>query len=90
MKLEAIKNKLVVELLEPSKPKAGQIITEEVKGVKKRDRGTVISVGKKVEEIEVGDVVTFNQYSGKDWEEDGDEVNFVLLTEDEVYAKLTD
>lgn len=90
MKLEAIKNKLVVELLEPSKPKAGQIITEEVKGVKKRDRGTVISVGKKVEEIKVGDVVTFNQYAGKDWEEDGDEVNFVLLTEDEVYAKLTD
>mgnify|MGYP000881280486 CR=1 FL=1 len=45
MKLEAIGRKLVVELLEPSKPKPGEIVTEIVDGVKKRDRGIITSVG---------------------------------------------
>jgi len=87
MKLEAIGRKLVVELQEPSKPKPGEIVTEIVDGVKKRDRGTVTSIGSKVEELSVGDVVTFNQYAGKDWEEGGD-VKFVLLNEEEIYAKV--
>lgn len=83
MRHKAIGKKLVVELLEK---KRGRIITEDIQGVKKdRDHGVVLSVGKDVSEIQVGDIVTFNEYAGKEWNEGG-ELKFILLNEDEIYT----
>lgn len=85
MKLEAIGRKLVVKLSAKEK-KEGSIIIENTEGIKDRDQGVITSIGQDVMHLKEGDLVLFNQYSGK--EHKIGEEDFVLLNEEEIYSKI--
>ena len=79
--MNAIRNKLIVSVVDTVEKSESGIITDQDK---KPDRGVVISKGNDVtDEIEIGDVIVFSEYGGKAIQEKGEE--FITLNEGEVY-----
>ena len=81
--IQAVKDKVVVEVLTPeSLTKGGLIIPECAADNSPHRMGIVISVGKDVsEEIKVGDIIVFAKFGGQDTILDGKIYKIVMLGE---------
>jgi chaperonin GroES len=84
-KNKVLGNRVLIKLEEvKTKTESGLILTPEVQ--EKKTTGTVVSVGGKVEEVQVGDLVFYNKYSGTEIGIKGEK--FVIVVESEIVMIL--
>ena len=86
MKLQGIKDKIVVEIIkEDLKTPGGIIIPEGVRQLPQK-MGKVISIGEEVKEVCVGDIIVFHQQAGQIVLLDS--IEYKILMYGEVYAVI--
>lgn len=84
--LQGVGDKIIVEVIEKENKTDGGIILPENSRVEPQFYGKVISKGNKVEEIQIDDVLAFNERAGMDLVMNKKKMK--CLKEDEVYAIL--
>lgn len=77
MKSRPLADRVIVKSDEPKKPEGEMWVPEE-----KLPVGTVMSIGKKVEECKVGDKVMYGKYAGVEITLEGDD--YLILHEKEI------
>lgn len=83
--MRAIRDRIIVRReKEPEKTKSGFFIPETNR--EKPQRGLVVTVGEKVKEIQVDNIVLFGKYAGTEVEIDGEQ--FLILRDEEILAVL--
>jgi len=89
MKIIAVEDKIIVELLKKANvTKGGIVIPETAQSQEPQQYGKVISAGPKVEQIKDGDIVMFHERGGMDIVID--KQIFKVLGSTEVYAIIKD
>ncbi len=63
--LQGVSDKIVVEVLKDNEVTDGGIITPDTVKKSPHSTGKVLSVGNKVEEVQVGDTILFAQFGGQ-------------------------
>lgn len=84
--IDAIKDKIVVQLMTREKTKSGLIIPDAIQEPQAFCK--VLSVGNEVENVKVGDIIVCHIRSGMDVVIDKDIIK--VVKEDEVYGQLSD
>ncbi len=85
-KLEALGNRVLVELAAPETMTAGGIIIPESKVDKQVNKGKVISVGTDVANVKINDFVFFNKFTGA--ELDFEKFKYLALKIEDIYAVI--
>jgi chaperonin GroES len=83
-KLEALGNRVLVEVAAPETMTAGGIIIPESKVEKQTNKGKVVSVGTDVKTIKLNDFVFFNKFTGT--ELDFEKFKYLSLKIEDIYA----
>ena len=83
-KLEALGNRVLVEVSAPETMTAGGIIIPESKVEKQTNKGKVVSVGSDVKTIKTNDFVFFNKFTGT--ELDFEKFKYLALKIEDIYA----
>lgn len=85
MNLIALHDQIIVKT-DMYPEKIGSFFVPETSKWQRMNFGTVVSVGKKHREVNVGDRVVYSRYHGKEFEVDGE--RHLVLDEDEVLATI--
>ncbi len=80
------KNLVVKQEIAPSRSKNGFMINLRNLRQEKPNMGTVISLGKWCDQLEIGDIIKFSKYAGIYFENNDEE--YILMAEKEVDVKI--
>lgn len=83
--MKPTRDRLIVEVVPEDKVSQGGVVLPDTAG-EKPQRGKVVSIGPKVEEVEQGDEVLFSKYGGTELKYQGDD--FLVLAEADVLAVI--
>ena len=87
MKARPLQNRIIVRPIEAQDKSPGGIIVPEMAKEKPLE-GRVLSVGGKVEEVHVSDIITYSKYAGTELKLEDEEEVCLILSEDDVLAVL--
>ncbi len=87
MKARPLQNRIIVRPIEAQDKSPGGIIVPEMAKEKPLE-GRVLSVGVKVEEVHVSDIITYSKYAGTELKLEDEEEVCLILSEDDVLAVL--
>lgn len=82
--MQAVKDKIIVEMIEKENKTPGGIVLPETASLEPQAYGNVVSVGADVKEIDVGDVLAFNERAGMDITFEGKKLK--CMADAEVYS----